>query len=107
MQYQDGPLGDKFFGLPIDEVRDIFVVGEIVWAPDGDEAFDDGSHILQFDCEDKVRLIAFKNSLNSAMLAGSLTDTWMDAEEYYGVLDQWQAAFEAEWKIAVGAHARH
>ncbi len=29
----------------------------IVWAPDGDEAFDDGSQVLQFDIGDQVRII--------------------------------------------------
>jgi hypothetical protein len=32
----------------------------LVWAPDGDEAFDDSSNVLQFDIADPVRLIAFK-----------------------------------------------
>ena len=32
----------------------------LVSAPDGDEAFDDGSYVLQFDVGDRVRLIAFK-----------------------------------------------
>ena len=31
----------------------------IVWAPDGDEAFDDGSYVLQVESGDQVRLIAF------------------------------------------------
>jgi hypothetical protein len=30
------------------------------WAPDADEAFDDGSYVLQFDVDGRVRLIAFK-----------------------------------------------
>ena len=33
-----------------------------MWAPDGDEPFDDASYVLQFDVKDRVRLIAFKSS---------------------------------------------
>jgi hypothetical protein len=41
-------------------LRDMIYSRHILWAPDGDAAFDDGSYILQFDVDERVRLIAFK-----------------------------------------------
>src|SRR6478672_7257374 len=58
--YSDSPQGN-YFGLPFLTFRDMLQSSHIVWAPDGDEAFDDGSYILQFDIDDNVRLIAFKS----------------------------------------------
>ncbi|APG84852.1 hypothetical protein SAMCCGM7_Ch2107 [Sinorhizobium americanum CCGM7] len=52
------------------------------WAPDGDEAFDDGSHVLQFDVGDKVRLIVFKNTDGSADVTDTLTEQWLDADDF-------------------------
>src|SRR5262249_5900052 len=47
------------FGMSSQAFIELLHEKNIVWAPDGDEAFDDGSHILQFDIGDRVRLIAF------------------------------------------------
>jgi hypothetical protein len=55
----------------------------ICWAPDGDEAFDDGSYILHFDIGNRVRLVAFKSQAggyhNDPM---TLRDLWIEAEEF-------------------------
>jgi hypothetical protein len=67
-------------------------------APDGDEAFDDGSFVLQFDVGDRVRLIAFKSCHNYLHDAGSLSDVWLAADDFYGILRQWHDAFESEWE---------
>lgn len=44
-------------GMSYLEFEEIVRSNHIVWAPDGDEAFDDGSYVLQFDTRDGVRLI--------------------------------------------------
>lgn len=90
-----------FFGMSHDEIRNALVSSEIVWAPDGDAAFDDGGHILQFDVGDEVRLIAFINSANRANIASSLIEVWMNSEEFYGYLDEWQRQFQMEWMAAI------
>lgn len=67
------------------------------WKPGNvDEAFDDGSYVLQFDVQDRVRLIAYK-SQGSSYAPDTLTDMWLGAEDFYSVLHRWHDAFEAEW----------
>ena len=71
----------------------------ITWAPDGDEAFDDGSYVLQFDVGDKVRLVAFKSGdLGHQYDPETLNDRWLEADQFYSILQQWRDAFEAEWR---------
>jgi len=47
----------KVFGMSQVELCDFTYSRHLIWAPDGDEAFDDGSSVLQFDVGDRVRLI--------------------------------------------------
>ena len=63
----------------------------IVWAPDGDEAFDDGSFILQFDLEDKVRLIAIRDGQD-------FTEIWLESDDFYEILANWKNSFEEALK---------
>ncbi len=58
--YSDQPEDKLFFGMRATELGRLFSSKNIVW--DGDEAFDDGSYILQFDVEDRVRVIAFSSA---------------------------------------------
>src|SRR5213592_1398943 len=53
---------DHFFGLRTADFAEAIYSKRIQWAPDGDEAFDDGAHVLQFDVKDRVRVIAFRSS---------------------------------------------
>jgi len=52
---------DAFFNVgnvgELKPFEDASSSSRIQWAPDGDEAFDDGSYVLQFDVEDFVRLV--------------------------------------------------
>jgi hypothetical protein len=65
-----------------------------------DEAFDDGSYVLQFDVGDRVRLIAFKSDESYRHASGTLSDVWLPADEFYNVLREWRDAFEAAWMAA-------
>ena len=47
-----------FFGISLEEFTKLLHRNGLVWAPDGDEAFDDDSYILQFDIDDRVRVIS-------------------------------------------------
>jgi len=83
-----------FLGIPHPEFEGLIHNSYISWAPDGDEAFDDGSYILQFDVGDKVRVIAFRpveRGYHHDPL--TLRDLWVDEAEFYGVLERWRAAF--------------
>lgn len=73
-----------------------FLKKNIVMAPDGDAAFDDGGHVFQFDCGDKVRLVSFINSDESAELSNSIVDITLDEENFYGILDRWIKTFETD-----------
>ena len=54
-----GATKSTYFGTPESEFASTIITNRIVWAPDGDEAFDDGSYVLQFDVNDQVRIVAF------------------------------------------------
>jgi hypothetical protein len=95
--YCDSNQDELFFGMPKSKFTDIIYSNEILWAPDGDEAFDDSSYVLQFDVGDKVRLIAFSRAINPIYDPESLRDAWLAADDFYGVLQNWCDSFKAEW----------
>ncbi len=100
--WYDEPCQDKLvLGMACKDIVDTFVFGEIVWAPDGDEAFDDGGHVLQFDIGDRVRLIAFKDTDGQEDVVRTLSEVSIDADAFYRVLDKWQSGFESEWTSAL------
>jgi hypothetical protein len=72
--------------------------------PDGDEAFDDGSFVLQFDVQDRVRLIAFRSGAGYVHDPDTLSDVWLPADDFYRVLEQWHQAFDREWAAMPKAH---
>ena len=103
--YAPDQEGKVFFGIPQPEFYGHFDSGRLVWATDGDEAFDDGSYVLQFDVADRVRLIAFRSCSEGYHHApGTLSDVWLEAGEFYQILEKWRAAFEAEWASAPKIH---
>jgi hypothetical protein len=95
--YSDECEEQFFKGMSCNYIRQHIHAHELIWAPDGDSAFDDGSHVLQFDANDKVRLIAFKTTGIVSSPTTAVKEAWMNAEEYYAMLDTWQQRFEAEW----------
>ena len=99
-RYDESRQEESFFGLTADEFRDTLESHEIVWAPDGDAAFDDGGHVLQFDESTRVRLIGFMNMKEQEGVRRTLTDAWINADDFYELLDDWQKRFEAEWTAA-------
>jgi hypothetical protein len=88
--------GAAFFGMSCEDFENTVLMRDIMWAPDGDEAFDDGSYVLQFDVGDRVRLIAFKSAEGYRVAPGSLADHWINADNYYDVLREWRDGFLAE-----------
>lgn len=96
---QLGRESEMFFGMTATTLGDLFISGGLVWAPDGDEAFDDGSHVLQLDVRDKVRLIAFTNSSNFAEVISTISEVWIESDDYYDHLAEWLKRFEHERAI--------
>lgn len=88
-------------GISEAEFNDALYGRNLIWAPDGDEAFDDGSYVLQFDVDAQVRLIAFKTNDSAARVDRAwLRDVWLAADEYYQVLQKWRDGFLSEWNAA-------
>ncbi len=83
-----------YFGLSREEFIDALSRPAVSWAPDGDEAFDDGSHVLQMNVGNKVRLIAFVHADGGN--AALLSEKWLEAGSFYEVLSRWSARFVAE-----------
>ena len=108
-----------FFGLPHAEFKDCFYSQKLEWSP-GDEEFDDGSSVFHFDLENRVRLIGFRlrrsedDYPNDPAIPSTyegefhryhhdpatLSDVWLEADKFYGILESWRDAFEAEWRSA-------
>jgi hypothetical protein len=94
--YNETEEGELLIGLDRDEFINILCSKKIVWAPDGDGAFDDGSHILQFDFGTQVRLIGFRANDECEVERSSIAEIWVDAHEYYSVLSSWLGWFDRE-----------
>ena len=90
-------VADNNFGISDDEFEKQILSHEIVWIPDGDAAFDDGTHVLHFDVDNSVRLIAFKSASNIEYDLPSLRDIWLPADVFYEILETWHSEFYREW----------
>jgi hypothetical protein len=88
---------DTYLEMSVRAFVDIIYSNNIAWAPDGDEAFDDGSYVLQFDVANRVRVIAFKRGQDRLHDPSTLRDVWLPADDFYSVLQRWHIAFAAEW----------
>jgi hypothetical protein len=99
--YRDGPRTD-YFGLSQQEFVDAVHSSAVTWAPDGDEAFDDGSKVLHMDVGSKVRLVAFINTDAPDDMIGTIREVWLDADLFYGVLSRWKDLFASEWENRLG-----
>jgi len=95
--YVDSQEKELLLGISSHELAGLVYADRLLWAPDGDEAFDDGSYILQFDVDARVRLIAFRRSSGFAYDPASFSDLWLPSDTFYGILQQWCEAFEADW----------
>ncbi len=98
--YADSGHNDQYYGLDQQQFSDVIYANDLLWAPDGDEAFDDGSYVLQFDLGEQVRVIAFQRGDGYVHERTSLRDIWLPSGDFYRVLEQWRDAFEAEWIAA-------
>jgi hypothetical protein len=93
--YSDSPQV-SFFGMNRAEFCQMVYSNHLIWAPDGDEAFDDGSFVLQIDMGDRVRLIGFKGDDSYHHVPSTLNDARVESPQFYGVLSQWLVGIEAE-----------
>jgi hypothetical protein len=95
--YLDRNGNRTYFGMSEAQFTKTLYSNSLVWAPDGDEAFDDSSYVLQFDVGNRVRLIAFKRP-DSLVDPASLGEIWLSADTFYDALCEWRDSFLAEWE---------
>lgn len=86
-----------YWGRTSEEFGNELLDRDIVWAPDGDAAFDDGGHVLQFDVGPRVRLVAFGNESSFEERRRTMREEWIDSDAFYAILTEWYARFEDEW----------
>jgi hypothetical protein len=95
--YVDNDGNEMYFGMSEAQFTKTLNSNSLVWAPDGDEAFDDGSYVLQFDVGDRVRLIAFKRP-DQLVDPASVREAWLSADTFYNTLRHWRDTFMVEWE---------
>jgi Immunity protein 42 len=95
--YLDNNGKKTYFGMSEAQFAKTLYSNSLVWAPDGDEAFDDGSYVLQFDVGDRVRLIAFKRP-EQLVDPASVREVWLSCDAFYNTLREWRDGFMAEWE---------
>lgn len=95
--YIDHDATGTFLGMSEAQFTETLYGKGVIWAPDGDEAFDDGSYVLQFDVDNRVRLIAFMRS-DRLVDPASVREVWLPADDFYEMLKRWKEAFLLEWQ---------
>lgn len=94
---------ERQLGKSPELLREIVYANQVQWAPDRDEAFDDGSYVLQFDVGDQVRIIGFFKGDDQSHIQHTRRGLWLPADEFYGLLVQWRQWFEVERAAAIHA----
>jgi hypothetical protein len=95
--YAENQENAYFFGISQPNFCEQIYSHHLIWAPDGDEAFDDGSYVLHFDLGSEIRLIGFKCTDNHYPESASIRDVRMKADEFYEILSSWKETFLAAW----------
>jgi hypothetical protein len=95
--YVEHEQDELFFGMRDADFITLLHSANLDWTADGDEGFDDGSCVLQFDIGGEVRLIAFSRATNPILDRDSLREVWLPAENFYAILQNWHDRFLEEW----------
>ncbi len=98
---QEAVYGDVSTSSTLKEIAATLEERKLIWAPDGDSAFDDGAVIVQIDEETQVRLVAFRNSPSSSGEPIDLRELRMASDDYYDTLRKWSEAFLSEWMVGI------
>lgn len=98
--YKEGQDEDLLLGVDRREVRHLLTSRDLLWAPDGDRAFDDRSFVLQFDVLDRVRLIAYKRTSGLLYDPNTVRDVWLAEDDFYNILKEWYDSFHTDWRLS-------
>ena len=99
--YEDLPEEAHPCGMTVIRLSEELYRHAILMAPDGDAAFDDGGHVLQFDLGEQVRLIAFKNPDADETGVHAIVEVRMNAGDFYEILASLKEQFMAQWDSAL------
>jgi len=95
---------DKWMlGMRGAQLDELVTSRNLLWAPDGDQAFDDGSFVIQMDLGESARLIAFKSTQGYTVDDGSLRDVTIEAKAFDALLARWYSEFESQWSTLIAA----
>jgi hypothetical protein len=94
--YEGANEGEMFFGRSASELAKEIHSNQWEW--DCDEAFDDGSYVLQLDEGNEVRLIAFVGTPDFRYDPSTLREVHLSPDEFYGILREWSQLFYSEWR---------
>ncbi len=97
--YVQHDAGERFLGMLDSEFNQALHSKNIVWAPDGEEGFDDGSCVLHLDVDDTVRLVGFSRAENPIFDPHSLRELYLPGDLFYQILKDWKEHFEREWNL--------
>jgi hypothetical protein len=95
--YDESEEGELFFGMPLRQFTNAISSRRLEWTAYCDEAFDDGSYVLQFEDQDQVRLVAFAGTPDFRYDPSSLRDACLSPDAFYGILQEWHDRFKREW----------
>lgn len=91
-------MEDKhLYGVPWLQFFKLLNVNDCILAPDNEQGFDDGSHVLHFDDESTVRLVAFRMTSSYVFEKESLRDVRISQDNFYAILEEWHKQFEKDW----------
>lgn len=91
---------ERFFGITFLQLNEEIIAKRLAWALDGDEAFDDGSYVLQIEDQKRVRLVAYVSTPDLLYDPATLRDVWLSSDDFYDILQNWRDRFETEWMAA-------
>ena len=80
-------------GMSSDELYADVIRRRLWWAPDGDEAFDDGSNVIIFDIGASVRLVGFRMTDNAEAVV-DVHESAVPEAVFYDLLIEWRNRFE-------------
>jgi len=92
-RYGDVDNDWKRLGYSRRRLDEVLTEANAWWAPDGDEAFDDNSRVLQFDLPDgRVLLLGFRSA--EPHRYHDVAMVTIEAVRFYGALADWVTAFD-------------
>lgn len=93
--YEDIPEDTLFNGVALSKVSQLIYRNRLLLAPDGDEVFDDGSHLIQLESGTSVRIVAGKLLTREGKpVIRDVSEVVLSDVDFYGILEGFLLEFE-------------